>query len=464
MTATRLQVRRVLLTTLLLNLAVAVGKIVLGSVTGALAITADGFHSLTDGTGNIAGLIGNHFASLPPDDDHPYGHRRYETLAALLIGGLLLLTAWEIGSGALERWQGGAVPDITPLSFVVLIITLIINIGVSRYQIAAGNRLKSEVLLADAKNTSSDVYVTLSVIVSTALVALTGWWWLDIVAALVVMVLIGRAALQILGQTGSVLVDTAPVTPEKLIGYLQAIPGVNDILRARSRGTATAMQIDIDVQVAPEMTAEQTTQIAAVIREKLSEKIAGIEEIEVHFVAQHSQTQDAALTARAYADRLGLATHEVRLLGDTLEMHVEVPAGQTLHQAHAQVSTLETTLQKALPTIAQVVTHIEPAYPVVTPMEDALEQANCAHLKQQVMALLAQHYPFIGWHDACVHATPGSFALTLHAALPAEISIEAAHSIAESAETLLRSRLPQLARVTIHTEPEEKSLFQAKPS
>jgi cation diffusion facilitator family transporter len=455
MTPVRLQVRRVLLITLLLNMAVAAGKIVLGSITGALAITADGFHSLTDGTGNIAGLIGNHFASLPPDDDHPYGHRRYETLAALLIGGLLLLTAWEIGSGALERLHASAVPTITPLSFGVLIITLIINIGVSRYQMAAGNRLKSEVLLADAKNTSSDVWVTLSVIFSTALVALTGWWWLDIAAALLVMGLIGRAALQILGQTGKVLVDTAPVTPEKLIGYLPALPGVLDILRARSRGTADAMQIDIDVQVAPAMTAEQTTQIAAVIREKLTEKLTGIEEIEVHFVAQHTTTADAALIARAYADRLGLTTHEVRLLGATLEMHVEVPPGQTLQQAHQQVSTLEATLQDALPTIAQVVTHIEPAFPVVTANQDTTEDENCTRLKYQVLALLAQHYPSIGWHDACVHATPGSFALTLHAALPAEISIEAAHSIAESAETLLRSQLPQLARVTIHTEPED---------
>jgi len=91
--ATRKQVRTVLGVTLLLNLGVAFGKILLGSITGALAITADGFHSLTDGAGNVAGLVANIYASQPPDDDHPYGHRRFETLAALLIGALLLLTA-----------------------------------------------------------------------------------------------------------------------------------------------------------------------------------------------------------------------------------------------------------------------------------------------------------------------------------------------------------------------------------
>lgn len=455
MTAVRSQVRRVLLITLLLNLGIAVGKIVLGSATGTLAITADGFHSLTDGASNIAGLVGHHLASLPPDDDHPYGHRRYETLAALLIGGLLLLTAWEIGSGALDRLQASAAPAVTPLSFAILILTLIINIGVSRYQVAAGSRLKSEVLLADAQNTRADVLVTFSVIFSTAVVALTGWRWLDIAAALVVMCLIGRVALQILRRTGRVLVDTAPLTPETLLHHLQAVPGIVDILRARSRGTADAMQIDIDVQVAPAMTAEQTTQIAAVIREKLRQNIAGIDEIEVHFVAQHTHTPNAALTARACADRLGLTTHEVRLLGTTLEMHVEVPPGQTLHQAHEQVTLLEVTLQAALPSVGQIVTHIEPAFPVAQALAGDPEQEKCANLKCQALTLLAQHYPSIGWHDACVHATPGSFALTLHAALPAEISIEAAHSIAESAETCLRSKLPQLARITIHTEPDD---------
>ncbi|MCA9914694.1 MAG: cation diffusion facilitator family transporter, partial [Anaerolineae bacterium] len=188
------QVRRVLLITLVLNVLVAVGKIVLGIVSGSLAVLADGFHSLTDSAGNVAGLVATSIAARPPDENHPYGHRRFETLAALLIGGLLLLTAWEMLQGVLERLQDQTLPEINALMFVVLGVTLVMNIGVSRYQIRAGKRLQSEILLADARNTQADVFVTLSVITSTLLVALTGMAWLDALAALAVVGLIARAA------------------------------------------------------------------------------------------------------------------------------------------------------------------------------------------------------------------------------------------------------------------------------
>ncbi|MCU0513864.1 MAG: cation diffusion facilitator family transporter [Anaerolineae bacterium] len=284
-THTRQAIRQVLLITLLLNLAVAGGKIALGLLTGALAILADGLHSLTDSAGNIAGLIANHYAAQPPDAQHPYGHRRFETLAALLIGGLLLLTAWEIGRGALERLQAAHAPEVVvaPLTLGVLLATLIINVCVSRYQMRRGQQLRSEVLLADAKNTRADVFVTLSVMTGMLLVALTGWWWLDVLVALPVMLLIGRAALQILWQSGGVLVDAAPYPPEQLVRLLEDVPGVLAIARARSRGTLDAAHVDIDVLVMPSMPVGEAEAIAGTIRGRLARLPGSIAEIEVHF-------------------------------------------------------------------------------------------------------------------------------------------------------------------------------------
>jgi cation diffusion facilitator family transporter len=285
MNSTRQQVRHVLIVTLLLNLLVAFGKIALGWFTGALAITADGFHSLTDSAGNIGGLVANWAAARPPDADHPYGHRRFETMAALLIGALLLLTAWEIVQGVIERLQHATTPDITPLTLVVLIGTLAINIGVSRYQMAAGKRLNSEILLADAKNTRADVFVTISVLVSSILVSFTGWAWLDAVAALVVVILIGKAAWEIVSQTGQVLVDTAPYSPEKLRELVANVPHVTEVVRSRSRGPRDAVHIDMDVCVPPEMTVQQTNRITSMIRERLENELEGVAEVEVHFEA-----------------------------------------------------------------------------------------------------------------------------------------------------------------------------------
>lgn len=451
----RRQVRRVLIITLLLNLLVAIAKIILGIITGALAISADGFHSLTDGAGNIAGLVANSIAGQPADDDHPYGHRRFETLAALLIAALLLLTAWEMFQGVLNRLQESVTPQITPLSFIVLIATLIINIAVSRYQIEAGTRLNSEILLADAQNTRADVFVTLAVLLSTAIMAFTGWLWVDIVAALAVAVLIGKAAWEILQQTGRVLVDTAPYSAQELKNLINDIS--QDVIRARSRGSLDATHIDIDLRVAPEMTAEQSNSIAYAIRRRLGEKLGGIAEIEVHFVPYHAKGRDPILTARAYADARGLSTHEVQISYDergcVLEMHVEVPPQQSLAQAHQQVSLLEADVHQALAQIDRVITHIEPRQAAAPLQNDSQMMRRCEEIRAEVQSLLMEHYPRVGWHDFAVRPAQHGFALNLHATLPSNISVEAAHELAEAAEILLRADLAYLSRVTIHTEP-----------
>lgn len=456
----RQQVRRVLLLTLICNVAVAAGKIIIGMITGALAITADGFHSLTDSAGNVAGLVGNALAQQPPDDEHPYGYRRFESLAALLIGALLLLTAWEMLQGVISRVQAGQIPQITPLAFVVLGVTLLINIGVSTYQIRAGERLQSEILLADAKNTRTDVFVTLSVLVSMALVWWTDWLWIDLVAAGVVTVLVGKAAWDIVKQTGRVLVDTAPFPPEEIRALLAEMPQMPEVVRVRSRGPADAAHIDIDLRVAPEMTAEQSNNLAYAVRQRLRDAYDGLAEVEVHFAAHHANGRDAVLTARAYADARGLGTHEVQISRDerglVLEMHVEVEAGQTLQEAHAQVTALEGDVHGALPHLDRVVTHIEPA-PHTQPDADTEDATAVTRIHEAAADLLRDEYPAVDWHELVARQVSHGYALNVHAALPPQMSVEAAHDVAESAETFLRARLSSLSRVTIHTEPYDEA-------
>ncbi len=448
-------IQRVLLITLMLNLLVSSGKIVIGAVTGALSITADGFHSLMDGASNGFGLIANRIAAQPADADHPYGHRRFETLAALAVGILLLITAWEIISSAVERLANPQPPTMNPLAFGVLIGTLAVNLFVSTYERREGKRLRSELLVADAANTSADVFVTLSVLASMVLVAL-GWTWADPIAALLIVGLIGRAAWSVIRQTGRVLVDAAPIEPNKLVEIAREVPAVEQVIRARSRGTADAAHIDIDVSVPPEMTAAHTAAIAQAIREKMEGALEGVQEVEVHFAPQTDASMpDYVLVARARADALGISTHEVRVSdtpkGKLLEMHVEVPPGETLKHAHDRVSELEREVRAHLPEVFDVVTHIEPAllsshnHETDTTLDDAVT-ARAYHL-------LRTHYPQYDWHH--FHLTPyeGGAAISLHVGLSGDVTVEAAHRLAEEAEMLVRTSIPDVERVTIHTEP-----------
>ena len=397
--------------TLALNVLVALAKIVIGLWSGALAITADGFHSLIDGSANVVALVASKLAERPPDADHPYGHRRYETIAAMAIGGFLLLTAFEIVNGALERLGGnGEPPNLSPITFAVMLGTLAVNLFVTQYESREGRRLKSELLTADASHTRTDVFVSVSVLASMIAVILLGWTWADTAAALVIVVLILRAAWNVLRQAGSILVDTAPFSAEQLTTWVMEVPSVHRVVRARSRGPADSADIDIDVQVAPQTTADHTAAIASAIRDKLNQKIEGISEVEVHFVPDVNGHEDYALVARARADGLGLSTHEVRVTegadGKVMEMHVEVPPGETLGMAHERVSQLERVLQADLPDVAEVITHIEPALAQtageVPPTETEL-------LKNQALSLLQQTYPDADWHHLNIYPSDDGF-------------------------------------------------------
>jgi cation diffusion facilitator family transporter len=148
---------------LVLNLAVSGAKLTLGYATGAVSIISDGFHSLMDSAANVLGLVGVRASRKPPDEGHPYGHRKYETLAAAGIFVFLLLAVIEVARTAIERFTSGAAPQVTALSFVVMIVTLVVNVWVVRYERSEGHRLGSELLVADALHTRSDVLTSCAV-------------------------------------------------------------------------------------------------------------------------------------------------------------------------------------------------------------------------------------------------------------------------------------------------------------
>ncbi len=197
---------RVLFGVLLLNIAVALAKLVLGYATGAVSVISDGFHSLTDSASNIIGMVGLRASRKPPDEDHPYGHRKYETLAAAGIFIFLLFVVIEVARAAFDRLSGGHVPEVGALSFAVMVGTLGINLFVVRYESGRGRALNSELLLADAMHTKSDVFTSCAVIVSLVAVR-SGYPILDPVGGLIIAVFIARTGWEIARDTSRILSD-----------------------------------------------------------------------------------------------------------------------------------------------------------------------------------------------------------------------------------------------------------------
>lgn len=275
-------IRAVLWAVLFLNLAVAVAKLAYGMVSHSAAMEAYGFHSLFDGASNVLGLAGLWFASHPPDDEHPYGHGKLESFAAGLIGIMLALAGYSVGRGAIDSLlERGSPTEVTSTSFVVMLGTLAVNILVTVWERRAGRRLGSEVLLADANHTLSDVLVSVGVIASLLFVR-AGWELADGIVALLVALAILRTAWGIMRGVMMTLGDAARLPAAEVEAYACSVPGVVDCHAVRTRGPETQVYVDLHVGVDAETTVQQGHVIAHDVEETLRCKYPQIADVVVH--------------------------------------------------------------------------------------------------------------------------------------------------------------------------------------
>ncbi len=273
-------VNRVLLRVLFLNLAVAGAKLVLGYATGAVSIISDGFHSLTDSASNVVGLVGLRVARKPPDQDHPYGHRKYETLAAAGIFVFLLLVVVEVGRAAVNRLGGGA-PRVTMLSFAVMIGTLVINLFVVRYERGEARTLSSELLQADAMHTQSDVLTSCAVLISLAAVWL-GFPVLDPIGGIVIAVFIARTGWEIARDTSGVLSDRVVLAEDDIRRVVMATPEVVGCHQIRSRGSADHTFLDLHVWYPASMPLHEAHRLSHVVKDRLMTTFPQIADAIIH--------------------------------------------------------------------------------------------------------------------------------------------------------------------------------------
>lgn len=275
-------VSRVLLRVLALNLAVALAKIAFGYASGAISILSDGFHSLTDAASNVVGLVGVRAAGRPPDVDHPYGHRKYETVAAAAVTLFLLFVMVEVLRNAFNHLTGRAAPHaISPASFVVMVITVAINIFVIRYESREAARLASEVLLADAMQTRGDVWTSVTVIAALA-GARAGMPILDPLAALVVAGFIGYAGYQIARATTGILSDRIVISDADLERVVMDVPGVLGCHHIRTRGSADHVFLDLHIWLPPEMRLTDAHELSHIVKDRLMARYPQIADAIIH--------------------------------------------------------------------------------------------------------------------------------------------------------------------------------------
>ncbi len=276
------KVRRILWLILLINLAVAGVKIVMGTIIKSSSMTADGFHSLTDGSSNVIGLIGIRLASRPVDEDHPYGHTKYETLAGLLISGILFVLSSRIIIDAIQRLISPVTPNISIESLILLLATLIINILVSTIEYKKGKELESQILISDSLHTRSDIFISLGVLVTLAGIRLGLPIIIDPLVSLGVSAFIIHSAYEIFKLNRDVLVDRAVVDAEKIRSITMSYEEVLDAHRIRSRGDKNALHIDMHIMTKPDLSIEQSHRLIHEIENRIREEINENAQVTAH--------------------------------------------------------------------------------------------------------------------------------------------------------------------------------------
>ncbi len=443
---------RVALGSVFIGAALVVGKLLVGLLTGSLGILSEAVHSLLDLAASVFTLVAVRTARKPADTEHPYGHGRAENLAAFAEGVLLLITAAGIAFEAVRRLMlGGAVVNAAGYAFVLLIATLLIEVGRGAVLRRVGRVAESDALQADATNRWSDVLATVGVLAGLAGVRM-GFAWADSVAALLVAGIIARAAGLLAWNSGDILIDRAPAGAErKLREAIRGVDGVREVRSVRVRRSGPNLIGDASIATARMLPLEAA---GALVDEVKRAARATLPKLDLTVLVEgQSRPSDLVERVHAAAARNGGVRdlHNVTVERESdgslhLTMHAKLPGTMTLASASVASARLEKTLRAELPDATRIDIHLEPMEPQVVSGEDVTQRRA---LLAERMRQVVESHPAV---KRCVDVELSDRHNRIHAhvvaQLAGDVSLEQAHQVESELEERIRRALPEVHEVT----------------
>jgi cation diffusion facilitator family transporter len=457
--------RRAALTSVGAALALTALKIAVGLATNSLGILSEAAHSALDLVAAAVTYFAVRLSDAPPDKHHPYGHGKIENLAALAETSLLLGTCvWILYEAGDRLFFHPEDVKITIWSFLVIAVSIAVDLGRSRLLARMAKKHQSQALEADALHFSTDVWS--SAVVGLGLVAVwaadlaaPGSPWrgylvkADAVAAVIVGALVISVSYRLGRRAVDALLDGGQADLSEAIEQaVSRVPGIAKVAHLRLRQSGPASFVDMTLIVRQGLSLEEAHAISDAAEQAVLEHLADAD-IVVHI--EPMAGDEGGLVDKVRALAVGLSVHAVlahQLRGEIhLEAHLEVPEQLTLRQAHEAATDFEQAVRREIASVTSVATHIEPVGEGEAKRQSL--RASSRAIRELVMAL-PQSVPEI--HDChnivmCENARGQS--LSFHCRMSGKTPIAAAHEMTASLERLLRSRAPSLRRVTIHIEP-----------
>jgi len=446
-------------------------KLVVGLLTGSLGILAEAAHSGLDLIAAVVTFLAVRVSGRPPDSEHHYGHGKVENLSALIETLLLLATCvWIIYEAIKRLFFEDVLVTVTYWSFVVMGISIVVDITRSRALMRTAKKHGSQALEADALHFSTDVWSSCVVIAGLAGVLLgdrlhttapTAAHWLyraDAIAALGVAIIVIYVSYRLGQRTIAVLLDRAPKGMSSAVRQGMAkLPGVSDVKQVRVRQSGPSTFVDLVLSVKADTSVERAHCIAAEA-ENLVHQLVPKSEVMVHVEPCAPNGMGPVETIHGVAAAHGVDVHDLILRDvngrQTLEMHAEVPDNLSVDDAHERISAMEQSLLREMPAIQDVVVHIEPSSDksICQPAAESLSPAI-----QEAIDHLRREYPSLrDCHSVSITSDSSSrLGLSFHCTVSPDLSIAEAHDLTTRIEVFLHGQFPDLEQILIHVEPQK---------
>jgi cation diffusion facilitator family transporter len=437
-------------------------KVVVGYWTGSLGILAEAMHSGLDLVAALVTLWAVRVSGRPADAEHAYGHGKIENLSALFETLLLFGTCAWIIKEAVERlfFHAAAEVHANLWAFLVVILSIVVDYTRSRALMRMAKKHDSQALEADALHFSTDIWSSLVVLFGLVCV-LVGHEldipWLakaDAIAALGVAGVVVLVSIQLGRKSINDLLDSVDPDLGQRIAAVAKVADVHDVKQVRVRRSGPDLFIDLALVLDPTESLDRSHEIAERAEAAIKTQFARADVV-VHVEPAPMSTQDLTASARRLAERHGSSAHDIRVFEEnghlTMELHLEMPENLPLGEAHIQASALERDLQAMHPSLAKVITHIEPAG--TTSTVNNAEQAEVDRISACLLRFPELVQLAVQTHDLSVRRNGGELAISFHCTLAATTPIKDAHAFTQRIEQYLRTEIPDLGHVTVHTEP-----------
>ena len=433
----------------------ATAKFVVGIAIGSLALISEALHSSVDVVATVVTWMVVRVSDRPADEEHHYGHGKFESVSALGVIAMLYVLAGGILVESYSRLREGVPPPmVSAIPFIVLLLDIAVNFWRARALHRTAHDTKSQALAADALHFASDVLGSIAVIIGLALSGL-GYAWGDAAAAVGVAVMIALLGLRLARSTVETLLDRAPEgASEKATAAIRAVPGVVDVERLRVRMVGSTHFIDAIVQVPRTYPIDRVDEI----KRKAQDAVTGaLEDADLTFTAVPVARDNESVRERimVIARNSGLAVHHVTVhdLGGklTVSIDLEVDGEMALTAAHDIAHELERDIREEFGEDVEVDTHIEPLEPELPLGTDSAPER--VEAIKTALSRFAADGAIHDIHSVRVRNTDAGEIVNFHCRAAPSMSVIKVHQNVDEIERALRRAFPTVKRVISHAEP-----------